>query len=231
MQGKQPPGTWTPPDSPAPPPPRPAAAPQPPPGPLTCAGSRSSPSSACHSSTTPGMGSTAAGRKRKHTCAGRARPGGTGKGGEGERGPAPLCPRATTAAAAPETRSQRRLPPRPPPAALTSPLRLAGAKAGQEDVEDAQQEVHGRSRAAVATLLRAAQPRHAEPLRAVLRLGGGSAGRGGAREAPPCAAAPCPGPAWGSRGTRRLSAGPGRRRARPPRLLGEALKRALGLRY
>lgn len=72
------------------------------------------------------------------------------------------------------------------------PLRLARAEAGQEDVEDTQQEIHGRGRAAIATLLRVAQPRHAEPLRAVPRLGGGGAGRGSARVAPPSAAAPRP---------------------------------------
>lgn len=141
VQGKQPPGTWTPPDSPVPPPPRPApaATPQPPPDPLTCAGSRSSPSSACHSSTTPGMGSMAAGRERKHTCAGRARPRGIGKGrgaGQGstagEHGPALLCPRAATAAAAPGTRPQRRLPHRPTPrrAHLAPAPRQGGSRAG-----------------------------------------------------------------------------------------------------
>lgn len=78
-----------------------------------------------------------------------------------------------------------------PAGALTLSLRLPGAKAGQENVEDAEQEVHGRGRAAVAAVLREAQPRHAEPRRAELRLGRGGRRRGrlrGHRAPPPPAA-------------------------------------------
>lgn len=50
----------------------------------------------------------------------------------------------------------------PRAAALTLALRFPRAKAGQEDLQDPEQEVHGRGCAAIAALLRvAAQPRHA----------------------------------------------------------------------
>lgn len=88
--------------SPTPQCPRPLGRPRPP-RPLTWAGSRSSPSSACHSSTTPGMGSMAAGAQREKARMGRggrhAWPGGhrgagrkgSGAGGRAEPPPGSLC--------------------------------------------------------------------------------------------------------------------------------------------
>lgn len=57
-------------------------------------------------------------------------------------------------------------PPSHPASALTLSLRLPGPKEGQEDVEDAEQEVHSCGCAAIAAVMREAQPRHAEPRRA-----------------------------------------------------------------
>lgn len=74
-------------------------------------------------------------------------------------------------------------------------------------MEDAQQEVHGRGRAAVPAVLRVAQPRHAEPRRAVLRLGGGG-GRRRAGQGSPSAAEAAPLPRHGRRRRRHLGPPP-----------------------
>lgn len=83
-------------------------------------------------------------------------------------------------------------PPSRPASALTLSLRLPGPKEGQEDVEDAEQEVHSRGCAAIAAVMREAQLHHAEPRRAELRLGrSGRRRRGrlhGYRAPPPPAA-------------------------------------------
>lgn len=86
-------------------------------------------------------------------------------------------------------------------ARLTLSLSPSRATAGQEDLEDAQQEVHGRGGAAVAAGLRASEPRHAAA----------RASLGARRARRPLAGAPAASP----RARPRRPPGPPRRRPRP----------------